>query len=459
MLFQTSLGIDIEDNRVSMVYLKASLKGVSLAAHAIHPLEKEKPVKERLETVAELVRNFLGENQIQSTAIFLGIPRDLTILKYVELPLAVKENLRATLQYEMEKYVPVSANDIYFDYQVIAEDKGTNKLKVLLMVVKKESVDPYFDLSNKLDAGISGIEISSTAMANYFSYKPDTLNGDAYALVYLRDNHLELNLFKKKLLNYSRSVRVAENESNLHSLISQELKPLREVLEQDHDSLEAAFCGLDINVELLNYFKKEADLKIRPVDLSRTGISSYDLMPAYGLALKGIQKVPMDINLLPVELRKKASKIGYYTMFALAGLLILSILAWGGGNILHQKLSLNRLNAEIKHLSTEIANIDRTQTRCKKLEDQIDYLNALRGGHTSILNVFKDLSQRIPESAWVRKLTFSDKGVQIEGYAASASELIPLLEASPLFKDVSFLSPITKGKDGKERFRIGFKIK
>jgi general secretion pathway protein L len=75
------------------------------------------------------------------------------------------------------------------------------------------------------------------------------------------------------------------------------------------------------------------------------------------------------------------------------------------------------------------------------------------------LNILKDLSRRIPEGAWVRKFDFSDKGVQIEGHADSASELIPLLETSPLFKDVAFLSPITKSKDGKERFRIGLKIK
>jgi hypothetical protein len=37
--------------------------------------------------------------------------------------------------------------------------------------------------------------------------------------------------------------------------------------------------------------------------------------------------------------------------------------------------------------------------------------------------------------------------------------LIPLLAASPLLKDVAFLSPITKGRDGKERFRIGFKVR
>ncbi len=76
-----------------------------------------------------------------------------------------------------------------------------------------------------------------------------------------------------------------------------------------------------------------------------------------------------------------------------------------------------------------------------------------------MMDILKDLSERIPKSAWVRKLNFSDKGMQVEGHADSASELISLLEASPLFKDVAFLSPITKDRDGKERFRIGFQVK
>jgi len=457
LLFQAGLGIDIQDDSVSMVYLKGSFKGIRLAAHAIHPLEKEWPVEEKLGTIAGLVRDFMGKNRIVSTDIFLGIPRDTVILKYIELPLAVKENLRGALNYEMEKYIPISAEDLYFDYQVLSEDKVNNRLKVLLIVAKKSSIDLYLDLRDRLDAGISGIEITSTAMANYFSCRPDMPDGNAYALVYLRDDNLELNLVKERFLNYSKSVGVAETEGNLHSLVLQELEPLREVLGQ-HGRVEAAFCGPDADIELLDRLREEGDLDVRPVDLSGTTVPSCALIPAYGLALKGVRKAPMEINLLPVELRKKPNKAGYYAMFVLTGLVILSVIAWGGGNIVRQKLDLNRLNAEIKHLDGKIANIERIQTKCKKLEDRIDYLNALRGVSLPTLNILKDLSRRIPEDAWVSKFDFSDKEVKIEGYADSASELIPLIEASPLFKDAAFQSSITKNRDGKERFRIGLKI-
>ncbi len=458
MIFQAGLGIDIQDDSVSMAYLKGSFKGVRLAAHAICPLEKEQPVEEKLGTIAGFVRDFMGKNRITSTDIFMGIPRDMVVLRYIELPLAVKENLRGALNYEMEKYVPISAEDLYFDYQVLSEDKVDNRLKVLLIVVKKSYIDPYFDFRDRLGAGISGIEITSTAMANYFSCRPDMSDGNAHAIVYLRDDNLELNLVKERLLNYSKSVRVAETEGNLHSLVLQELKPLREVL-GEHGRVEAAFCGSEVGIELLNRLREEGDLDIRPVELSGITVPSYALIPAYGLALKGVRKVPMEINLLPPERRKKPSKAGYYTMFVLTGLVILSVIAWGGSNIVRQKLDLSRLNAEIKSLDGKIANIERIKTKCKKLEDQIDCLNTLRGVHLPTLNILKDLSQRIPENAWVNKFDFSDKEVKIEGYADSASELIPLIETSPLFKDAAFLSSITKSRDGKEKFRIGLKIK
>jgi general secretion pathway protein L len=457
LYFQASVGINTENNRVSLVYLKRSVKGVCLAAHAVYPIAKENP-EEKTEEIKKVVNAFLKEHKIPAADIFLGIPRDLTMLRYIELPLAVKENLRGSLQYEMEKYVPLPVGDIYFDCQIIAEDREANRLTVLLIVVKKELIDPYIDRGNPLGAGISGIEINSTALANYLSYKPPAANAESYAVVCLGSEHLELSLVKESLLRYSRYLKIEKKDGSLRCLILEALDLLGKTLGQGQDRLEVVTCGPDADkvVELL---KDREDIGLRPLEVSGTGIPSDALAPAYGLALKGVQKVPMDINLLPIGLRKKVSKIGYYTMFVLSGLFILSLLAWGGSNILHQKRISDKLNSEVKQLSTEVANINQTQAKLKELENKIGAINTLRQRHIPALDVLRDLSKELPAGAWLDRLAFTDKGGEIEGYADSASALIPLLAASPLLKDVAFLSPITKGKDGKERFRIGFKIR
>ena len=458
MLFQRTLGIDIGDGSVSLVCLKASFRGVKLAGHGIYPVSGAQTTQETADQIGGLVRDFLRKNRIAPTGVFLGVPRDLAILRYVDLPLAVKENLRETLGYEMEKYVPFSADEIYFDFQIIEQDKETDKMRLLLIVVKKEAVAPFFQLANQVRVGISGMEINSTAIANYFFCQPKREGNNTHAFVYLKGDALEAGLVKDGLLTYSRSVSLGGGRGDFPEIVSQEFKMLREELGRHQDRLEVVLCGPQ-EQETITCLGDEGDLDVHLVDLSNTGLSSFAAIPAYGLALKGSQKVCMDINIMPEDLRKKASKMGYYTMFVLAGLVLLSALAWGGGNVLQHKLALDRLDAEIKRLSIEVGKIDRLKKECKGLEDRIDSLRTIQGGRVPILNVLLELSQRIPKTAWVSGLNFSDKGVEVEGRADSASELIPLLDASPVFHDVVFLSAITKSRDGKERFRIGLKLR
>jgi len=454
-----SFGIDIQESSFSVACLKPSLRGIRLAANAIYPLEKDDSEEEKADHIGRLVNGFLKKNRISPTSIFLGIPRDMAILRYVELPLAVKENLRGTLGYEMDKYTPFSADEIYFDFQIISEEKEAGRLRLLCIVVKRESIEHYLKLADRLGVGISGIEISSTAIANYVSSQEGRDSKSPCAFIYLSEDHLEINFLAERLLIYSRTVKRREWGENLPELLLQELQKLREGFEEEHGWLETVFCGSKTDLERLEHFRNEDDLDLHPVDLSKAGIPSFAMIPAYGLALKGIQKVPMEINLLPMALRKKPSKIAYYTMVVLAGLVLLSAFSWGGGYTLRHKLSLDHLNAEIKLLSSEIKEIDQLRAEGKKIEGRIHYLNILRQGGVPVLEILKELSQRIPESAWVNRFSFSEKGIQIEGQAASASELIPFLEASPLFNNVAFLSTITKLRDGKERFKIGLNTK
>jgi general secretion pathway protein L len=68
----------------------------------------------------------------------------------------------------------------------------------------------------------------------------------------------------------------------------------------------------------------------------------------------------------------------------------------------------------------------------------------------------------LPSTVWVWNFKYNGKEIEISGFADSASDLIPLLDKSPLFEKVEFLAPITKertmkGSEVKEKER--FKIK
>lgn len=459
LIFQNSLGIDIRSDRIAIVYLKTFFKGIRLAAHEICSLEPRQSTTQKYNIAGEFIGNFIRKHHVTASDVFLGIPGDTTILRDITLPWAVKESLRTTLRYEMEKYIPLPLEDIYFDCQIIEEDKANNGIRVLLVVIKKKDLAPHLELNHQIDGKISGIELSSMGMAHFLNYHPDTAHEEAVIFLHPNDHVMEMGFVKNGFLKYCKSIPAPQDSGDLPKRIADELNLLKGMVPAGDGTMKLVVCGHRLSEESVKQLKTDTGLDPVFLDMSRTGLSTGELAPAFGLALKGVKNMPMQINLVPVELRKKPGRTGYYVMFILTGLVVVSALAWSGSRIMHRRTALDLLNTEITRLASEVENVNRLDADVKAIETEIDQLNTLQRNRVPALDILKELSERIPETAWVQELDFSGNGVQINGFAQSASELISLLEASPLFKDVVFLSTITKSKDGKERFRIGLKIK
>ena len=456
MIFQTSLGVDIGEHELCLACLKASSRDVQLMAHAVYPIEQGIHGEKKSTTISERIKGFLRENRISPASVFLGIPRSKSILRYLELPIAVKENLRKTLGYELEKYVPFSPEDVYFDFQIISEDKSADRLQLLLVVVKKQALSTVLAVSEHLGFGISGIGLTATALADYFSWRSKKENTTVRSFIYAGQHHIELGLVKDGMLIHSRDL--SKNEGFIE-VIPRALSKMRLDFVKDDEPLDTILCGIEKDDPLLERLSETNGIALHQADLSGEQIPSSDLMAAYGLALKGVRKTSMDINLLPPALRKRPSKLKFYALFGLLSLVLLGALAWGGGIFFQRQLALDRLDDEIKKMGSQLKKMEQVETEKKRIEDQINYLNTLRQGGPPVLDILKELSERIPKNAWVRRFDFSEKGIQLEGYAISSSELIPLLEASPMFGGVKFLSAINKDFSGKERFRIGLSLK
>jgi Tfp pilus assembly protein PilN len=394
LIFQDSIGIDIKQDEVVLAYVKQTFRGVRLAAHSVYTMGTDKSEKEKLDALPSFLSEFKDENQIPTTNLMMGLSNKKVILREIEYPLAVKENLRSTLYYDIDKYIPLSADEIYFDYQVVEEDRANNRLKILLAMMKKTDCEPYLSFCRNWPGGVYGLCPSVVATGNCYAF----LSGD-----------------KKYPLNEHIQEMLARNGEVLF----------------DEDVFQSS--------------------NLRSLD-----IPSPNLIPAFGLALAVLWEVPVRVNLVPMEIRKRPSRIGHYALIVLIALLILSGAAWGGGHLLRERMRLRAMEEEAKRLSSEVATVTRMQERIKEIEEQIEVLKGAGCGGPSILDMLKELTEIIPETAWVKDFTLTDKGISLNGYAESASELITLLEGSPLFENVVFSSAVrTDAKEEKESFNIG----
>jgi hypothetical protein len=77
-----------------------------------------------------------------------------------------------------------------------------------------------------------------------------------------------------------------------------------------------------------------------------------------------------------------------------------------------------------------------------------------------MIDLLRELTERIPDDTWVQSLEYQSGEVQLRGESGQATALIGLLEQAPGIDGVSFRSPVTQvARTGKERFNLAFTYK
>jgi general secretion pathway protein L len=106
--------------------------------------------------------------------------------------------------------------------------------------------------------------------------------------------------------------------------------------------------------------------------------------------------------------------------------------------------------------------VEKVQKKREELAAEVSEFERISRTSIGEVEILKELTQVLPSTVWIWQYRFSGKEIEISGFADSASELIPLLDKSPLFEKVEFLAPVTKERErriGAEKERERFKIK
>src|SRR4030042_7119821 len=156
---QSSLGIDMREDRIIFSHLRRSFKRVWVRRARVFPFNPEKGKEEREVEIISTIQGFIPSQNVSKDNIIVALPREKALLKVLEIPSAAKENLRKVLEYELVKHIPFPPEEATFDFQILEEKERT--LRILLVVMKKEDVDEYLNLFKRMGIKPGAIEISS----------------------------------------------------------------------------------------------------------------------------------------------------------------------------------------------------------------------------------------------------------------------------------------------------------
>ena len=460
MISKESVGVEISREHLTIAYAKATPFDTEICAHAVYDLGGAAGFAEKMDAVSAMVKEFWRQHRVGDACIWIGLPAEMVIQRVISLPSAAKENLAKALEYELQKYIPLELESIYFRYQILDEDRAGRRLKILVAAVKKKDLAPLIELRNHLGAGICGAESAATAAINGLKWAAKSISEKAYGLAYAAHGALHLGCFREERLQLIRSLDLDDDLIYQSEQIFQELGYAGTTSpESDATAALKVYCrGPDATEDMLERLNKLPNLAFSHLEFSDGSLHDNGPMVGTGLALKGLQRVNLDINLFPEQFRKKPSLIGRYLTLALVVLALITGMAWAVSSFVHPRLASMRVDRELSELSGEIKALGQVQAEITSLQQRIEYLNTLRQDRIDALEFLRELTEILPDTAWLLGLSLADNKVEIQGNASYSTELIPQLEASPLFANARFISTITKGRDGKEVFKIGFEI-
>ncbi|UCD35882.1 MAG: pilus assembly protein PilM, partial [Nitrospiraceae bacterium] len=485
-IFGTYLGIEFKEDSLVITRLKNNVSGLALQSSSSFPLRYG-------ESVSDEVREYINEHGRDVQKVFVSIPDRWAITKFLEVPSMRGRGqgaLADLMKFEIERHIPFEIDDVAYDFMVMeGRDKRTS---VVFVTVKHEKIEFVKDYLEKIAIRPHAITISSFAVLNSIELggltaggwqdiigiirKSDVLGkkGETNMVVYIEADCIVVAVIRDGLCSHLRSMVLPASQAPEESLIEMS-KYLAEVqsslsLDQfDKVLLAGGASSHDTAKNELNRMITEGMIHAKRVQHfsgKLKGLEMNGLSPSIGACFGGLGIGTYRINLLPhktdYEIRKIAP-LAAKVFLAVICLLLVAIVTTG---TIKQKRYLERMDAAMEQNEPQVKELEVLLAEINAVKEESGFLSGVKRNEIT-LEILSELAALLPKDAWITNLQYTgfdlddrknaESELVINGYAASSSSLIPLLEDSPLFEKVEFVGPIKKTGDS-EQFKLSAKV-
>jgi Tfp pilus assembly protein PilN len=458
--FKTSIGIELRGEDMLISSLQGNFSGGSFT-HFKRIANYRLCDKEELKSE---VAQFFKSNRLSKDCVVLGIPRKDIVLRYLDLPSEVEDNLKQVVHYQVQSFEPTEDSS-YYDYVLLGNNEASKKLTVLLAMVRKALLDEHLRLLQEVGIKPVAVVGSSMGLTNLFLQNQKDLKDKTFILADLSSSTFELIAVRNGSFAYSRETS-KEDDRSWNDLVLREVSEAASKMRLEPDSAlerivlsgessESALRDIQTDIPDCELIKNFVHFTMT----EETNGHIQEASSALGLAYTGMVRRPfIKMNLLPSELRIRQTRWAFIPT-AVFGLAIIALLI---GLIFH-KTYLNEI--EIKKMDKTIASNKIPLKKVKDLKDQAEALEAkvksfedLIGKRDMNLEILQELTTILPTDTYLNTYVNRDGTIQLVGVSGSSADLIQKLDKSPFLKDVVLRAPLREQSKGKDLFNIEAKL-
>ncbi|MEE4357925.1 MAG: type IV pilus assembly protein PilM [Desulfococcaceae bacterium] len=158
------------------------------------------------EGVADAIRRLFKANRIKETNTAISVGGYSVIVKNISIQTMDEAQLRETIQFEAEQYIPFDIKDVNLDFQILGENADNpNQMDVVLVAAKKEIVQDYVSLVQSAGLNPCIMDVDAFALQNIYEANYET-EGENVALIDIGANKTTLNILKGSFSVFMRDV-------------------------------------------------------------------------------------------------------------------------------------------------------------------------------------------------------------------------------------------------------------
>jgi len=210
------VGLDIGSSAVKAVELKPSGKGYKVAAFASEAVPADSIVDGAIidadAVVGTIKRLFDKTPAFKTKKVCASLSGNTVIVKKITLPVMTEAELRDSIYWEAEQYIPFDIQDVSIDYEVIDGGGSGGNMDVLLVAVKKDKISDYTSAITQAGKAPAIVDVDVFALQNAYEINYGTDPGRVIALLNVGASIMNINIIKGGTSIFNRDIAVGGNQ-------------------------------------------------------------------------------------------------------------------------------------------------------------------------------------------------------------------------------------------------------
>lgn len=186
--------LDIGTNAVRVVQLSPGAQGRwSLLHYGYTPIDEKitsSNSREDMKRLGEAILMAVGQSGIKEKKVVIGMPSSKTFTTVIDVPNMDEAELRSTIKYQIDQYIPISIDDAKVDWALLGQSlHDSSQQEVLLTSTSNKYAEERLEFIESLGFNVIAAEPDSIAMVR--SLLPPNIN-DARIIIDMGERSTDL---------------------------------------------------------------------------------------------------------------------------------------------------------------------------------------------------------------------------------------------------------------------------